>query len=58
MVNTMFSWVDSGNTRQEIVDKYVDLCVTFNLASASTCRASAEIKVVRFFLYNPRSNLT
>jgi len=50
MVSTMFSWVDSANTRQEIVDKYVDLCVTFNLASASTCRASAEIKVVRFFL--------
>jgi hypothetical protein len=46
MVSTMFSWVDSGNSRQEIVEKYVELCTTFNLASASTCRASAEIKVV------------
>jgi hypothetical protein len=47
---TIFSWIDDGDSRQEIIDKYVDMCVELNLGNTKSCGALAEQRIVKFAL--------
>ncbi|XP_065347089.1 sphingomyelin phosphodiesterase-like [Cloeon dipterum] len=45
IASTILSWIDAGDSREVIVEKYVDLCITMNINSPTVCRATAEIRV-------------
>ncbi|XP_059484531.1 sphingomyelin phosphodiesterase-like [Neocloeon triangulifer] len=56
MVDTIFSWIDAGDTRQQIIDKYVTLCTDTNFASPNVCRATAEIRFdLGYWLYTTKN---
>ncbi|XP_059468369.1 sphingomyelin phosphodiesterase-like [Neocloeon triangulifer] len=57
IVDTYFSWVDAGDSRDEIIRKYTDLCIELNLSSPYVCRTAAEQKVdVAVFIYKSKKD--
>ena len=45
-VNILFSWADAGDSREEIVEKFVDICITLNFASPNMCRGLIDTTIV------------
>jgi hypothetical protein len=49
LVDTFLSWINAGDSREVIVEKYVEICTTMNIFTPSVCRATVEMRVVSKF---------
>lgn len=50
MVNSVFGWIDAGDTKEELVNKVVDICLTLNIQTEKVCRGVVDMNAVRFLL--------
>jgi hypothetical protein len=46
MVNSIFGWIDAGDTKEELVNKVVNLCLTFNIQTEKVCRGVVDMNAV------------
>jgi hypothetical protein len=46
MLDIAFTWLENGDTRDEIAEKFISLCITFGVSTDRVCRGSVESNVV------------